>query len=41
MDPILEQIYRVGVIPVIAIDDASKAVPWPALWWRAGCPRRR
>lgn len=27
MNPILEQICRIGIIPVIAIDDAKKAVP--------------
>ena len=27
MDPILKQISNVGIVPVIAIDDAKKAVP--------------
>ena len=27
MNQILEQIYKIGIIPVIAIDDPDKAVP--------------
>ena len=38
MDPILEQIYRIGVIPVIAIDDASKAVPLARALVAGGLP---
>ena len=32
MVQISEQIFKIGIIPVIAIDDAEKAVPWPRLW---------
>ena len=38
MEPILEQIYRVGVIPVIAIDDAKKAVPLARALVAGGLP---
>ena len=41
MNPILEQICRIGIIPVIAIDDAKKAVPLADPWWREGCLRQR
>ena len=41
MNPILEQICRIGIIPVIAIDDAKKAVPLAPLpgGGRAACGR--
>ena len=32
MMQISEQIFKIGIIPVIAIDDADKAVPWPRPW---------
>ena len=37
MDQILQKIYEIGIIPVIAIDDADKAVPQIG---RASCRER-
>lgn len=38
MNPILEQICRIGIIPVIAIDDAKKAVPLARSLVEGGLP---
>lgn len=38
MNPVLEQIYRIGIIPVIAIDDADKAVPLAKALVEGGLP---
>lgn len=38
MNPILERIYQIGVIPVIAIDDAAKAVPLAKALVAGGLP---
>ena len=32
MVQISEQIFKIGIIPVIAIDDADKAVPLACAW---------
>lgn len=32
MNEVLQRVYQIGIIPVIAIDDADKAVPWPRPW---------
>lgn len=37
MNQIIEQISHIGIVPVIAIDEAEKAVPWPGRWWQAAC----
>lgn len=41
MDPILKQISNVGIVPVIAIDDAEKAVPLAKALVAGGLPWRR
>ena len=41
MNPILEQICRIGIIPVIAIDDAKKAVPLARSLVEGGLPGAR
>ena len=38
MDPILKQISNVGIVPVIAIDDAKKAVPLAKALVAGGLP---
>lgn len=38
MDQILQKIYEIGVIPVIAIDDADKAVPLAQALVKGGLP---
>ena len=38
MDPILKQISNVGIMPVIAIDDAKKAVPLAKALVAGGLP---
>ena len=38
MDPILKQISNVGIVPVIAIDDAEKAVPLAKALVAGGLP---
>ena len=38
MDPILKQISNVGIVPVIAIDDAKKAVPLARALVAGGLP---
>ena len=38
MNPILEQIYRIGIVPVVAIDDAAKAVPLARALVAGGLP---
>ena len=38
MDAILEKISRIGIVPVIAIDDANKAVPLAKALVRGGLP---
>lgn len=38
MNEVLEQIYRIGIVPVVAIDDASKAVPLAKALVAGGLP---
>lgn len=38
MNPILEQISNIGIVPVIAIDDAKKAVPLARALVAGGLP---
>ena len=38
MNQILEQIYKIGIIPVIAIDDPDKAVPLAKALAKGGLP---
>jgi len=38
MNQILEQIYKIGIIPVIAIDDPDKAVPLAKALVKGGLP---
>lgn len=38
MNPILEQISNIGIVPVIAIDDAKKAVPLAKALVAGGLP---
>ena len=37
MNDVIQKIYDIGIVPVIAIDDADKAVPLA----KAACPRPR
>ena len=37
----LEMISKIGIIPVIAIDDAAKAVPLARAWSPVVCPPPR
>ena len=38
MDQILQKIYEIGIIPVIAIDNADKAVPLAQALVKGGLP---
>ena len=38
MDQILQKIYEIGIIPVIAIDNADKAVPLARALVKGGLP---
>lgn len=38
MNQIIEQISRIGIVPVIAIDEKRRwQFPWPGRWWQAAC----
>lgn len=38
MNDVLQRIYEIGIVPVIAIDDANKAVPLAKALVRGGLP---
>ena len=38
MDKVLQRVYEIGIIPVIAIDDADKAVPLARALVKGGLP---
>ena len=38
MNEVLQRIYEIGIVPVIAIDDAEKAVPLAKALVRGGLP---
>ena len=38
MSDVLQRIYEIGIVPVIAIDDAEKAVPLAKALVRGGLP---
>lgn len=41
MNDVIQKIYDIGIVPVIAIDDADKAVPLQRPWSKAAWPRGR
>ena len=32
MNDVLQRIYEIGIVPVIALDDAEKPCPWRRPW---------
>lgn len=41
MNDVIQKIYDIGIVPVIAIDDADKAVPLAKALVKGGLPRPR
>ena len=41
MNPIVEKVYQIGIIPVIAFNSVDEACPCARLWLRAACPQLR
>ena len=41
MNPIVEKVYQIGIIPVIAFNSVDEARPCARLWLRAVCPQLR
>ena len=42
MNPIVEKVYQIGIIPVIAFNSVDEApAPCARLWLRAVCPQPR
>ena len=41
MNPIVEKVYQIGIIPVIAFNSVMRPCPCARLWLRAVCPQLR
>ena len=41
MNEVLEKIQKIGIVPVVVLDDAKDAAPWLRLSAKADCPVQR
>ena len=41
MNPIVEKVYQIGIIPVIAFNSVDEPCPCARLWLTAVCPQLR